>query len=179
MVKKKEIKLIKWDLACGDRKQEGFRGVDIVKTSSTDYIYDLTKTPWPFVKKESVDEYYSSHFFEHLTGKQRMDFMDEIYRTLKVGCKVVIICPYYSSMRAVQDPTHQWPPVCEASFLYFNKGWRDQNKLSHYPIKSDFDFSYGYQLNPNWGSRNEEVKQFAIGQYINVVSDIFVTLIKR
>lgn len=177
MAKKKVEKLIKLDLACGQVKEDGWIGVDIAKTNKTDVVFDLRKKKWPW-KDNSVDEARSIHFVEHLTGAERVSFFAELYRILKVGAKVTIICPYWSSMRSVQDPTHQWPPVCEASFLYFNKSWREQNKLDHYDIHSNFDFTYGYSLNPAWANRNDELKQFAIANYTNGVMDVHVTMTK-
>ena len=171
---------LKLDLGCGDNKQPGFTGVDFVKTSQTDVVHDLKQYPWPF-EDNSVSEVYCSHFFEHLNGSERIKFMEELYRVLKVGGKAMVISPYYSSMRAHQDPTHQWPGVCDATMLYFNRSWREANKLSHYLGNNevDFDFAIYYQLDPTWASRAEDARNFAIRHYMNVVNDIQFNLIKR
>lgn len=191
---KKET-VLKLSLACGDHKPEGFKGVDIVKTKSTDYVFDLLKFPWKQIKSNSVDEIECSNFVEHLPhGDSRHDpffkFFDEIYRVLKpaefdpknpnipIKGFATITCPYYSSMRAWQDPTHQ-RAISEASFLYLNKKWREDNKLTHYPVTCDFDFTYGYSISPEWQNRSEEARTFAIQHYINVVSDIQVVITKR
>lgn len=165
------------DLACGDRKQENHIGIDIVKTDSTDYVYDLTEFPWP-IDDNIVDGIICNHFFEHLTGQQRMQFMDEVWRILKIDSQITVTVPYWSSMRSIQDPTHQWPPVCEASFLYFDKNWRDLNKLSHYPIKCHFNFTYGYAIDSDLAVRNQEWQAFAIKHYIQAINDLQVTLTK-
>jgi len=104
--------------------------------------------------------------------------MEEVYRILKPGGKIKVIAPYYNSMRAWQDPTHK-RAISEATFLYFNKGWRDTNKLDHYDITSDFDFVYGYDMVNEWAMKNEESRNFAIKHYTNVISDIHVTLTKK
>jgi hypothetical protein len=193
--KAKKETILKLSLACGDHKPEGFKGVDIVKTNSTDYVFDLLKFPWKQIKSNSVDEIECSNFVEHIPhGDSRYDpffkFFDEIYRVLKpaefdpqnpnipVKGFATITCPYYSSMRAWQDPTHQ-RAISEASFLYLNKQWREDNRLTHYPVKCDFDFTYGYSVSPEWQNRSEEARTFAIQHYNNVVSDIQVVLIKR
>lgn len=173
----KEEKLVKLNLACGQIKEDGWIGVDIAKTDKTDIVFDLRKKKWPW-KNDSVDEVTCSHFVEHLTGAERITFFAELYRVMKKGAKATIVCPYWSSMRSVQDPTHQWPPVCEATFLYFNKAWREQNKLDHYDIHSNFDFTYGYSLAPHLSVRNDETKQFAIANYVNSVMDLHVTMTK-
>lgn len=65
-------------------------------------------------------------------------FMDEAYRVLKPGGRFKIIVPSARSNRGYQDPTHRRFFVAE-SFLYFNRGWRDANKLGHYLCSCDFD----------------------------------------
>lgn len=184
---KQSKKPLKLDLGCGDNKREGFFGIDIAKTKSTDMVADLFKFPWPF-KDNSVDEVFASHFFEHVPQKLRGKFMDEIYRIL-VPCEKEnnqpikgfchFIVPYYSSMRAVQDFTHEWPPIAETSFLYFNKQWRIDNRLNHYPVTCDFDFFYGYSPDPILMTKNEELRTFAFKNYINAIQDLNITLMKR
>jgi SAM-dependent methyltransferase len=186
---------LKLSLACGDNKPDGFKGVDVAKTKSADYVQDLLQFPWDQFADNSVDEIECSHFVEHIPHGDGfhdpfLQFFDEIYRILKpaefdpanpnIPLKgfMSITCPYYSSMRAWQDPTHQ-RAISEASFLYLNKQWRLDNKLDHYPVSCDFDFSYGYVLSPEWQTRSTESQSFAIRHYNNVVNDIQVQLIKR
>jgi len=197
-VAKVETTLIKLDLACGDRKNEGFLGIDKYKTESTDALADLMLYPFHFDTKihsdckeletglftlpdDSVETIVCNHFFEHIPGLKRPGFMDECYRILKKGGQLIIAVPHYNSMRAIQDFTHEWPPVAETSFLYFNKGWREQNKLTHglYDIKSDFDFGYGFSLDGDVQVRNQEYQQFAVKHYTNAAADLHVTLTKR
>ena len=170
--------LVRLDLGCGSNIREGFTGVDLTKTLEGVIVHDLRVTPWPW-ESDSVDEAHSSHFIEHLTGEEFMVFMNELHRVMKPEAKATLIAPYYASMRAWQDPTHK-QAINEAKFLYFNKEWRAQNKLSHYPITTDFDYSYGYNIsNPRWLNAASEARQHAISHYINVVDDLIVTLTKR
>lgn len=164
---------MKLDVACGQNKKEGFTGVDIA--GDADIIHDLEVFPWPF-EDNSVEEAHCSHFIEHT--KDLFKFFDELYRIMKPGANCTILAPYYSSVRAWQDPTHT-RAISEMTFLYANKGWREANKLDHYPIKADFDFSYGYALDPYWQLKSQETQAFAIKHYINVVSDIQVTMTKK
>jgi ubiquinone/menaquinone biosynthesis C-methylase UbiE len=176
MKKSTELRL---DLGCGQNKQAGHIGVDSVKCDGVDVVFDFASgKKWPW-KDASVDGTVSSHFLEHLSGPQRMRFMDELYRVLKPGAQAQFVFPYWSSMRAIQDPTHAWPPLCETSFLYFNKQWREDNKLSHYPIKCDFDFSYGYNLAADTANKNEETRRFQTQKYVNSVNDLMITLVKK
>lgn len=105
-------------------------------------------------------------------------FMDEVYRILKPGGKIKIVAPYYTSIRCWQDPTHR-RAIGDATFLYFNKGWREINKLDHYGIRSDFDFVYGYEMNAQWAMKHEEARNFGITHYNNIINDIQVVMTKR
>lgn len=182
---KKEGKPIKINIACGQQKLDGFIGMDKIRTEATDIVHDLDQIPWP-IPDNSADEVTISHYVEHV--KDLIGFMDEVYRIMKspwinkdgekVTSKVTVVAPYYSSMRAWQDPTHV-RAISEASFLYYNEDWRKANKLDHYGIKSNFDFSYGYSLAPEWAGRSQEARDFGIKHYINVITDIYVTLVKK
>lgn len=172
---KQEKTALKLDLACGQRKREGFTGVDKIKVDGVDVVWDLEKFPYPF-EADSVDEINCAHYIEHTSDL--IAFMQEIYRILKVGGQCTIVAPYYSSMRAWQDPTHR-RAISEATFLYFNKAWREQNKLDHYGITADFDFTYGYVLTPEFANRSEDTRTWAVLHYINVVADIHIVLTKR
>jgi len=169
-------KLLKLDLACGKSKQPGFTGVDKFQLEGVDFIWDLEQFPYPW-EDNSVDEIYCSHYVEH--AHDLIKFMNEVHRILKVGGKCTVVAPYYASMRAWRDPTHV-REINEMTFLYFNKEWREQNKVEHYlGITCDFDFNYGYNMAPDWAQRSEEARSFAIRHYLNVVNDIIVNLTKK
>jgi len=173
MAKKDEE--LKIDLACGQNKKEGFLGVDIAPGEGVDVVHDLNKYPWPF-KDNSVTAVNISHYVEHVPDL--IKFMNELHRIMKVGGTCEIVAPYYSSMRAWQDPTHV-RAISESTFLYFNQDWLKANRLDHYEVTADFDFSYGYVFYPEWVSRSEEARAFAVKHYINVISDIQVLLTKK
>lgn len=190
--KSKKDEIVGVDLGCGQIKQpiefftENFKttptkviGVDIVDCEGVDIVHDLTIFPYPF-KDESVDMIFASHFVEHLDGIERMKFMDECWRILKPEGKMRLVHPYYKSVRAVQDPTHKWPPISENSYFYWDKSWRELNKLDHYPIKCDFEFNIYYSWqDPTAANKNEETRMFMVDKYWNVVADMIVDLVKR
>lgn len=196
-VGEKPEKLVKYDLACGDRKQEGFLGVEIAKTKSADVVANILEFPWKFAKDNSVDELYTAHFIEHIPmcywnkGNEYTivhkdassvelfeKFMAECHRVLKPGGKLTIVAPYYSSMRCWQDPTHR-RAISDATFFYFDRNWRKTNLLEHCHADVDFEFAGGYNINANWASRNQEAQQFAFKHHMNSIDDIIVTLTKR
>jgi predicted SAM-dependent methyltransferase len=170
-----EEKTLKLDLACGHRKQVGFLGVDKIKVDDVDIIMDLEIYPWKW-KDGEIDEIYCSHYIEHVTDLFK--FMDECWRILKKGGKMTVISPYYNSVRAWMDPTHK-RAISEFTFCYFNKEWRDREKLEHYDVYCDFDFTYGYAIEQMWMLRSEEARAFAMKHYTNVINDIIITLTKR
>ena len=171
---------MKLDLGCGQNKRADFIGIDFVQCGGVDIVHDLFTFPWP-IESGIVEEVHCSHFFEHVPAKIRFKFMDELHRVMKPGAKALFITPYANSLRATQDPSHEWPPISENSYLYFNKKWREDNKLTHgnYESVCDFDFVYGYQQPTEWVIRHDESKQFAVKHYMNAVDDLHVTLIKR
>ena len=164
------------DLACGQRLEEGWVGVDIAPLPGVQIVHNLEEHPWP-IASDSVDEVRCSHFVEHV--HDLIGFMNDLHRIMKPGAQANIVTPYYTSVRAFQDPTHV-RFISEHSYLYFNQEWLRNNGLDHYGITADFDFGYGYQItDPTWQSRNEEARLFAIRHYWNIVDDLIVTLTKR
>lgn len=187
-------KLLALDLGCGEVKisveylkqtrmiedtdEVEIKGVDFY-TDKADIKHNLTHFPYPF-KNNSVDVIYSSHFVEHLDGIERIAFFNECYRILKPNGKMKLIHPYHKSDRAVQDPTHKFPPICETSYLYWTKAFREANKLGHYLGDCNFDFNIYYTFNDgSWLQKNEETRNFAITHYSNVVADMIVDLTKK
>lgn len=165
---------MKLDIACGQNKQQGFQGVDIAPGPGVDYVWDLEQYPWEPFADNTVEEVYVSHYAEHT--KDLLRFMDEIWRIAKDGAKITIIGPYYTSIRAWQDPTHT-RTLSENTWLYCSAAWRKANGLDHYPIHGDFSVEQVLLFfNPPWDKKSEEARQFAKTHYWNVVSDILVEL---
>ena len=100
--------------------------------------------PWPYVD-ESVKELTCVGVFEFIPGKMRGKFMDEVYRILTPDGKATFAVVYWNSARSIQDFRVEWPPLCEQSFLYFNKEWRKVNNIE-VDLICDFDFQYGYAV---------------------------------
>jgi len=170
---------LKLDLGCGQTAKEGFIGVDISADCGADVVHDLRVYPWPF-ESDSVDEVFSSHFLEHVPGHDRFRLFDELWRILKVDAQATIVTPYWASMRAIQDPTHEWPPISEASYLYTNRQWREDNKLDHYPISCNFDYTYAYNINDRrYALSAEEARAHQARYYNNVIDDLHVVLTKK
>ena len=168
---------LKLDFGSGPNPAEGFEGVDVLPfDGKVKHVLDV-REDWPWAEG-SVDEARSSHFVEHLTGAERVEFFNKLFRVLKPGGKFQLIVPHWSNDCAYGDPTHQWPPMTEWSLYYLNKAWRDQN-APHVGYTCDFDWTYGYSLVEDATMRNAEWQQFAVGRYRNVCRDLIATLTKR
>lgn len=195
-IKNKIEKLLAIDFGCGQNKTDAeqlfqhaliteeqkqnikITGIDISKCNGVDKVHDLTKFPYPF-KDNSIDAIFASHFVEHLNGSDRVQFMNECYRILKLGCNMKLIHPYGWSNRAFQDPYHL-SFINADSYAYFDKNWREANKLTHYPINCDFEYSISYSWMDNtWALKSQEARDFAARNYINIIADLYVMLKKR
>lgn len=168
---------------------EGFTGVDIWE--GAEVTHDLTRYPWPW-KDRSVNELHCSHYVEHIPlevwpnqgAGPLVDglcmFMNEAHRILKKGGTFTIRHPHNRSDRAFQDPTHR-RFIPAATWWYFNREWREANRLDHYPITADFDVvsMFADGLNQDLQTRNEETQAWAMERYWNQVADLVVVLKKR
>lgn len=180
----KEGAAIKLDLGCGKHKKEGFIGIDCIKFDNVDMVIKLGNEPLPF-EDGSVDEIFASHFIEHLTAVERCQLLNEAYRVMKVGAKMIMIVPHWASSRAYGDPTHQWPPIGEMWFYYLDKKWRDEQApatdQSNWALgySCDFETTWGYGIHQQILVRNQEFQQFALNFYREAAQDLHATLTKR
>lgn len=176
---------IKLDIGCGPNPTEGFVGVDILPfDGKVAVVMNAGTDRWPY-DDNSIDEVRASHFLEHLTGRQRVHFFNELYRVLKAGSKATIITPHWNSNRAYGDFTHQWPPVSEMAFYYLSKSWREQNAphcdIKHNPegYSCDLEASWGYSMHPALAPRNAEYQQHALTFWKEAAQDMWATVTKR
>lgn len=196
-VVKKPDNPLRLDIGCGKNKREGFVGVDQYQMDGVDNICDFRKTPWRFypvgaegaasyvVEDGSVEEVHCSHFLEHLTGVERVHFMNELYRVLRQGGKACVITPHWASNRAYGDPTHQWPPVSEMFFYYLSKDWRKTQaphtdaQFNKDGYNCDFEATWGYSMNQALTTRNQEYQQHALQFFKEAAQDTIATLTKK
>jgi SAM-dependent methyltransferase len=168
--------MVKLNLGCGKTVMEGFTGVD-----SRDFgqavVCDLRDT-WKW-EDGSVDEVHASHFVEHLTGPERIHFVNELWRVLKPGGKAQLITPHWASNRAYGDLTHQWPPVSEMWFYYLSREWREANAPHNDFYLCDFEAKWGYSMHPALAPRNTDYQQNALQFWKEAAQDIICTLTKR
>lgn len=132
-------RVMRLDIACGNRKDEGWIGIDIQHLPGVDIVHDLNIHPWP-IPTDSIDEAKAWHIVEHippvsLTEKGTrfpfIEFMDECWRVLKAGARIEIETPYGSSVGFCYDPTH-CNPVTEVTLEYFDP---DYSRYMYYQPK--------------------------------------------
>jgi hypothetical protein len=177
--------LLKVELACGTRKKEGFKGMDRVAIEGVDIVHDLFSFPWP-LKDESVYEFNTEHFFEHIPhhiAGCNMDglfaVMEEVYRCLMPEGTIRVVTPYYASKEAVQDPTH-CREICEVTYDYFNQNVTKAMGIGHYMPKCNFEKLYQKRIaNPEWEGKADTAIRWAGDHYLNVYREIEVMLRKK
>ena len=80
---------MKLNLGCGDKKVEGYTGVDL--DSRADIVCDIRDLA--FCDSNSVDEILSVHVIEHFYKWQVQGLLWEWRRVLKPGGKIILECP--------------------------------------------------------------------------------------
>ena len=89
------------DVACGNRKINGAKGIDNDPKSKADIIADATKLPF---EKNSFDTVFCLNFLEH-TFKFN-EVLTEIHRVMKPDGILQVEVPYYNSYAFGQTPFH-------------------------------------------------------------------------
>lgn len=168
------------DLGAGKTPLPGLISVDQIPEA--DVRCDLFKRRWfkpqyrwPF-KTHAVDLLASSHFLEHVPDWDA--FWREAYRVVKPGGYVAMVTPYYSSVRATQDPDHK-QMISAERYEYLNAAWRKQFQLDHYGAKVDFRrLALLFGIHEDFRQRDMSVVSYAMKHYINVIEDLAVILQK-
>lgn len=111
---------IRLDIGCGENKNPGFVGIDMLSLRGVDIIWDLETFPWP-LPDESVLTATASHVLEHINPHKGVfiHFMDEVWRVLKPGSQFAFVVPHASSHGYQQDPTH-CNMINETTMHYFD-----------------------------------------------------------
>jgi len=115
-------KSVRLNLGCGNKRVDGYIGVDRYPCIAADVLCDLSR-PLPF-RENSVDEFLLDNVIEHVRDIPAL--MMEITRTGKCGAKVIIVTPHFTSLSSWKDPTH----VHHLSYFSFDHF--EKNSVSHY-----------------------------------------------
>jgi hypothetical protein len=174
--------LLHIDLACGQRKKEGFKGLDRAGIEGVDIVHDLMVFPWP-LKDGSVYEFFCAHYVEHIPialadGSYGLNrFMEEVYRCLMPNGTIQIHAPYYMSQEAFQDPTHT-RSITDRTFMYYNQRIT-KDSLDHYMPICNFEVvSQTRIIDPAFETKGEQARRWAMDHYWNVVKEYQIILRK-
>jgi SAM-dependent methyltransferase len=114
---------------------EGWINLDRMALPGVDIVCDLDPGGQPVhipLEDDSVDEFYASHFLEHISYPLPM--MEELWRIAKHDALFTIKVPYGSSDGAWEDPTHVRAYFPE-SFNYFGQPYYH---LADYGYRGDW-----------------------------------------
>ena len=97
---------MKLNLGCGKTNKPEYWGIDVQDLPGVDEVKDLTEG----IPREDKlwDEVFCHDFLEHIPQEECIPIMEEIWRVLKPGGKVIIVFPSTDcgGQGAFQDPTH-------------------------------------------------------------------------
>lgn len=94
---------INLDIGCGSKVEKDHYGIDI-RDCEQDIVWDVTKgLPFP---DNSIHSIRTSHFLEHLSVDEEIDFLKEVLRVLKVKGKMFNRLPH-SDARSAFYPGHK------------------------------------------------------------------------
>jgi len=111
------------NLGCGKKPVKGMVNVDLYPFDGVDLVMDLDKK-WDFESK-SVDEIYAFHLVEHL---DYVHFLEECLRALRVGGKVFLKVPYYTSNRS-HIGEHKTAGFSWIAFDNIEKRWQEWQRF--------------------------------------------------
>jgi SAM-dependent methyltransferase len=106
------------DVGCGKNRLERYIGMDRRDIPEADIVHDLEIFPYP-LPDDCCTLIVANQIIEHIKPWLTIDFMNELWRIMKVDGKLIINTPYGGSPAYWQDPTH-----CNGcnvgTFMYFD-----------------------------------------------------------
>lgn len=122
---------IRLDVGCGHRKQAGFVGLDIRELPTVDIIWDMEQTPYPLPDGCCLS-IVASHVVEHINPARFgfVNVMNEWWRIMKLGGRLMVVTPYAGSFGYYQDPTHVNPCLAHETPLITKDGIQSIGELS-------------------------------------------------
>lgn len=94
------------NLGCGNKKQDGWIGIDIRKFPAVDYVMNVGKEKLPF-KDNSVDKIHADHLFEHFYPEELFFCIEECWRVLKPKGHILINVPKGDTPGFYIHPDHK------------------------------------------------------------------------
>ena len=114
---------MKLNIGCGNKKIEGYLGVDKFRCEAADYICDIENEKLPF-EDNTITGIIIDNSIEHFYDIPKV--INELVRVSRKGTAIKIITPHFSSLKSWIDPTH----VHHLSYFSFDHFERES--VSHY-----------------------------------------------
>ena len=114
---------MKLNIGCGNKKIEGYLGVDKFKCDAADYICDIENEKLPF-EDNTITAIILDNVIEHFYDIPKV--INELVRVSRAGTIIKIITPHFSSLSSWIDPTH----IHHLSYFSFDHFEKDS--VSHY-----------------------------------------------
>ena len=92
------------DIGSGDKRREGFFGLDRFPMPGVAVVADLDRGALPFAT-DSVDVVVACHSLEHV--RDLLGVMREIWRIGRPGAQVCIVAPYFTTGLNLANPYHK------------------------------------------------------------------------
>ncbi len=126
---------IRLDIGCGMNCQPGFVGMDKQTLPGVEIVHNFNVFPWP-IPDDIVLTAVASHVVEHVSpiDGHFLDWMNEVWRVMRVGGEFAIVTPHGYSPGYLQDPTH-CNPCNENTWAYFDPGAYDGALWGFYQAK--------------------------------------------
>lgn len=169
---------MKLNIGSGHHQIKGFKTVDRRKVVKPDYLVDLEdENCLKDIPDNSVDEIVLSKILEHIHNLDAL--MKELYRVCVHNAQVVVVVPYWTSIRAANDPGHV-RQFTENTMAYFDKDIMGSDLKQ---IQNEVDFKtekIHLQAEKEYKGLKPEKLITLAQKYLNVVSLItFVLKVKK
>ena len=116
---------MKLNIGCGNKRIEGYLGVDKFRCDAADYICDIENEKLPF-EDNTITAIILDNAIEHFYDIPKV--INELVRVSRKGTIIKIITPHFSSLSSWIDPTHIHH-LSYFSFDHFEKSSNPQNYL--------------------------------------------------
>jgi len=124
----------KLNLGCGNDIKQGWVNLDSAGLPGVDVVWNIEKLPLPFGDGE-FDEILANDILEHV---EYIPVLRDLHRILKIGGKLTVRVPHFTSKNNFADPTHKKMfSVVTFDFFVKNAKFSKSKERAYY-----FDFHF-------------------------------------
>jgi len=92
---------VRLNLGCGNKRLDGFIGLDLHPCEGADVVGDLLRLP---LADDCAEEVLLDNVIEHVLDIPAL--LAEVRRVCRRGARVTIVTPHFTSQASWRDPTH-------------------------------------------------------------------------